>query len=779
MSSPLRRRLAVGALAFAGLALAGALLLAGARALWHEPFRALVPTSTAVLDANGRLLRLTLAADDKYRLWTPLASLPPELVEAVLLKEDRWFRWHPGVNPVALARGAWRTYAADDRQGGSTLTMQLARIHHRLNTRTVGGKLLQAALALRLEALYGKDEILEAYLNLVPYGQNIEGAGAASLIYFSKPARILTTPEVLQLAVIPQSPSRRTPGKAEAPSFVRARALLFRQWTARHPEAERFAEVVGAPMLLRTPRELPFAAPHFTTAVLAANRESPASEIATTLDLRLQRTLERQVRRHVEREAPYGIRNAAALLVDTRDLSVRALVGSADFHDERIEGQVNGVAARRSPGSTLKPFIYALALDQGLIHPGTILKDAPTSFGPFSPENFDGQFAGPIAAKDALVRSRNVPAVSLAANLASPTLHQFLQEAQVGQLRSAKHYGLALALGGGGVTMEELAQLYAMLANGGVLKPLRQRAQDPPSTGKRLLSAEAAFVTLDMLRENPRPDSSLAERAQARQVAWKTGTSWGFRDAWTAGVAGPYVLVVWVGNFDGEGNPAFVGVRTAAPLFFSIADALAAEGRLGVEVASRAPMGLARVTICSASGDLPNAWCPKREETWFIPGKSPIRPSTLHRAVAIDPRTGRAACTPEELARSRLAVYEFWPSDLQRLFEQAGLPRRAPPDASCAGGEAAGAAPRIQSPLTGTAYVLRLGEAQAPEIALAASVDASAHELHWFAGESYLGSAPASRTLAWRPRTAGRYLIRAIDDQGRADSREVRVEPER
>ena len=769
------------ALAVAVLASVAVLAVAGARALWRVPFAEVVPTSVAVTDADGKLLRLALASDDKYRLWTPLSEMPPDLVDAVLLKEDRWFRWHPGVNPFSLARGAWRTYAADDRQGGSTLTMQLARIHGRLNTRSIGGKLRQVGHALALEVLHSKDEILEAYLNLVPYGQNVEGVGAASLIYFSRPASALTTPEILTLAVIPQSPGRRALARPGHGSLAKARTALVRQWVERHPGQARQAELASAPMKLRSLRELPFAAPHLTTQLLGNRADNPSRLITTTLDLRLQRALERQVRAFVERESSVGIRNAVAMLVDTRDMGVKALVGSADFFDEKIDGQVNGASAPRSPGSALKPFIYALALDQGLIHPNTVLRDAPTSFGPFSPENFDGQFIGPIPAKDALVRSRNVPAVGLAANLASPSLHEFLRSAGVSRLRGERYHGLALALGGGDVTMEEIARLYAILANRGVAKPLRYRSDDPEGEGVRLLSEEAAFVTLDMLRDNPRPEASLAAQDAGRAVAWKTGTSWGFRDAWTAGIAGPYVLVVWIGNFDGEGNPAFVGVRAAAPLFFQIVDALAADGRLNVDVALRQPAGLARVEVCTASGDLPNAWCPKRETTWFIPGKSPIRMSTLHRAVAVDAASGQVVCRPGGNVRVRMEVFEYWPSDIQRLFRQAGLPRRAPPTVDCDAGDTDTGIgkPRIRSPITGAAYVIRSSQASPPEISLQASLDASARAIHWFADETYLGSASASAPFAWKPHTAGCYLVRAIDDHGRSDSREVRVDMER
>jgi len=277
------------------------------------------------------------------------------------------------------------------------------------------------------------------------------------------------------------------------------------------------------------------------------------------------------VRQYVDAERGIGITNATAILVDTTDMTVKTLLGSADYFDASIDGQVNGVAAKRSPGSTLKPFVYALGLDQGVLHPMTVLRDVPTAFGPFTPENFDGRFVGPITAQEALVRSRNIPAVAVAARLAQPGLYDFLKSAGVANMLPETHYGLALVLGGGDMTMEELARLYAMLANGGVLRSLRTTRGADVVRGPRLLSAEAAFITLDMLRHAPRPDTGAPSE---RAVAWKTGTSWGFRDAWAAGVFGRYVLLVWVGNFDGSSNPAFIGVTAAAPLFFRIVDSV-------------------------------------------------------------------------------------------------------------------------------------------------------------------------------------------------------------
>jgi len=746
--------------------------------LWPKaPLANRYTSSVAVYDANGQLLRLTLAADERYRLWLPLEQIAPEVVEAFLLQEDRWFYQHPGINPVALARGAWRTYAVSGpRQGGSTITMQLARLLDRTNTRTVGGKLRQIASAVALEAGYSKREILEAYLNLVPYGANVEGVAAASLIHFAKPTRALALPETLTLAVIPQSPARRALGRTPVDASVQARLRLFTRWVARHPGAEPQHGLMALALNLRGTAELPFLAPHAVNAVLT--RDAAANgvrEIQSTLDLRLQRTLERQVRRYVERSRRVGIENATALLIDTRSMEVKAVVGSADFFNAAIGGQVNGTQAKRSPGSTLKPFIYALAMDQGLIHPLSVLKDAPTAFGPFSPENFDGGFVGPIAARDALIRSRNVPAVGLASRLSSPTLYEFLKRAGVSKLAPEKHYGLALALGGGDVTMEELVTLYGTLANRGVWKPLRYQAAEPESDGVRLLSEEASFMTLDILRDNPRPEGVMVGARTRVPVAWKTGTSWGFRDAWSAGIFGPYVLAVWVGNFSGEGNPAFVGLQAAAPLFFQIVDAIAAEQRDLQAPAFRSPANLARVEVCAASGDLPNVWCPLRATTWYVPGRSPIRVSDVHRAVMVDTRTGRVACPPYDTAHVQQAVYEYWPSDLMKLFSQAGMPRRTPPAGECAGSGAEGPAPAITAPVRGAAYVMRESQPERNVVPLAANADADVGTLYWFVNDSFVGTGKPGVAAAWHPAQPGRYLVRVVDEKGRADARELAV----
>jgi len=740
--------------------------------------------SQAVYDRNGKLLRLTLSRDEKYRLWLPLEDISPVLIRTTLLHEDRSFRIHCGVDAAAMVRAVWHTYLkADRRMGGSTITMQLARIRFGIDSRTPLGKARQIAAAFWLELLYSKDEILEAYLNLVPYGLNIEGAGAASLICFHKDARELTLPEALTLAVIPQNPVRRMrAGHGDLSCNLeldQACGRLFSAWLEKHPEDRDQRYFINLPAVLHGPSQVPFLSPHFTDAVLRA--DPFRARLNTTLDVSLQKLVERRARGYVESKCNVGINNAAVLLIDHQSMEVRALLGSVDFFDSVIQGQVNGTAAKRSPGSAIKPFVYALGIDQGLIHPLTMLKDAPMSLGAYNPENFDNEFMGPLSARDALIRSRNIPAIEIASRLASPSLHQFLLQAGIAGLREQDYYGMTLALGAAEVSMQELAELYAMLANGGMFKRLRWFKEQPMDEGRRLLSREASFLTRDMLKANPRPYQGYRSdwTRDHVAVAWKTGTSFGFRDAWSVGIIGPYVLLVWIGNFDGEGNPAFIGREAAAPLFFAIVDALQVQNRrLGQFIEPwSVGLNLIKTEVCSVSGKLPGPACGCNVSTWFIPGRSPIQTCDIHRVVYIDTSTGLRSCH-EGAPGTRAAVYEFWPSDMLAIFRQAGIPRRVPPpygpECRGEGTVVKGAGPQITSPQRSVTYSLRARGLARERIPLTAVTDADTRTVYWFVNERYLGTSPSGEPFFWQP-VPGRFVVRAVDDQGRADAREVKA----
>ncbi len=756
------------------------ILVSSVAALFFSPLPPLLNErsfSRAVYADHQDLLRLTLSNDDKYRLYTPLASIPPQLIQATLLEEDQYFHWHFGINPLAMVKAGWQTYILKTRRiGASTITMQLARIRFGINSKTLGGKFWQLVRALQIEMHYSKNQILEAYLNLAPYGNNIEGVGAASIIYFGKPVNKLSLPEALTLSVIPQHPARRVPGQLHLKEI---RNKLFARWLQHHPQDRNQQAVINLPLQIQSVRSVPFLAPHFVDAVLTLTSVEQL-KITTTLDLRLQKIVERVTHQYLKQKKALGIYNAAVLLVDTRNMNVKALLGSADFFNHDIAGQINGTDIKRSPGSTLKPFIYGLALDQGLIHPDTVLKDVPHSFGGYNPENFDYDFMGPVKAKDALVLSRNIPAIFLADQLSKPDLYQLLEAANVRNLKPQAYYGLALVLGGAELSMQELTSLYAMLANDGVWHPLRMLQDQTALVGKRLLSPEASFLVLDMLQNTPRlAPSYLLTANQQLPVAWKTGTSSGYRDAWAIGVFGPYVLAVWIGNFDNSGNAALVGRSAAAPLLFDIIDAVNTQtGPLPLLKKNPARMNLSRVAVCRASGMLPTRYCQDTELTWFIPGKSPIKTDTIYREVAINKITGLRAC--HSTKNTRFEIFEFWPSDLLKIFKQAGIERRSPPpfDPACVFAQSnVGMVPQITSPQTELSYVVRARAPQKTLIPLSATVDADVANLYWFVNETYLGKTRRDQTLWWKAKP-GQFVVRVADDHGRSDARDLVVKVE-
>lgn len=756
----------------------------------REPLRAQLSWSQAVFDERGELLRLTLSKDEKYRMYLPLKDFPKAFVDAVLLKEDRYFRWHWGLNPVAIARAAYQTYGGGGRRiGGSTISMQLARLKGGFQSRSLGGKLRQIAMALELEIFYSKDEILETYLNLLPYGSNVEGAGTASQIYFAKTPERLNLPEILTLAVIPQSPKLRALGvRGEIQSshqLLKARDQLFELWAREYGASEDERMSLRVPFKMRGTKDLPFLAPHLVADLLGRSDASFLSPVLrTTLNRRLQKLLESRLQQYVDRHRNQGVLNAAAILVDWTNSEVKALVGSVDFFNDAISGQVNGTQALRSPGSTLKPFAYALAFDQGLMHTQSLLKDAPASFAGFDPENFDRDFQGPITAEQALIRSRNLPAVAVASQLSHPSFYEFLQQAGIPNMKPAEHYGLSTILGGLEVSMQDLVRLYAMLPNQGELRSLRRLKSEAVRVEGQLLTPEASFMVLDILRQMPRPGAAGGSRwTQDRDdIYWKTGTSQAFRDAWTLGIAGRYVLAVWLGNFDGRSNPVFIGRDLAAPLFFEVVDALKASEPLQAPFNFKADLNLKKVKVCSLSGQLPGPHCQHQTNTWFVPGVSPIATCELHRQIRIDERTGLRLCdllAADSSIRSRAQVFEFWPSDLLKLFSQAGMARALPPawDPRCGLRDLVtqGAAPKITSPKLDIVYSLRALAQVQTTVVFSAVADADVRETFWFVNDAFVGKTKPREALFWNAKP-GHHSVRVVDDQGRSDSRPLEVE---
>lgn len=733
-------------------------------------------------DCNGTLIAIYLTPDEKFRMYKNVSEYPTDFIEALLLQEDRRFYIHHGINIPSLFRSFIDTYIKKTRRiGGSTITMQVAKLKYNLYTKTIPGKLKQIFLAMRLELIYSKQEILDAYVNLAPCGKNIEGFETASQYFFNKSIKQLELSEKLMLCVLPQNPIKRCPSINNfPPDLINARHRLFDFWIEKHPEDTELYEFMNhAPYLTCS---FPQAAPHFTRELELSREEKSFYGYAgcskTTLDLSIQNFVKNQLELYVNKNKIIGINNASALLLDTSDMTVKAYIGSAGFYNDAILGQVDGVTAKRSPGSTLKPFIYALAMEQGIIHYDTMLKDTPSSFSEYTPDNYGNTFKGPIKAWYALTQSRNIPAVNLARKIKNPDLYDFLQNAEISELKEKDTYGLSIVLGSADVSSLELCSLYSVFLNDGIQYKINQTyplKQKNDANGNKLLTSQSAYIVKNILFKNPSPYDIQQKNSKGFEIGYKTGTSIGFRDCWAVGYCGQYVLCIWIGNFDGVGNNSFLGRTAAAPLFFNILEGLKDRGYVKY-TPNIMPDGVTIIKVCSVSGDICNDDCPYSEETYFIPGVSPINKCKIHRKINIDTRTGyRTDETDKPYVKT--VVREYWPSDLMDLFTQAGLPRLVPPDYPPENTDYAiqnGYPPEITSPLNYTEYVFDMDKPSRNVIILNAIADGNAKELFWFHEASFIARTKPGEKYEWHPEP-GVYDLTVIDDKGRSAGRKLKI----
>jgi len=563
---------------FRGLLLcaSGALVAALAAALYlavpPPPLDRSRSASALVLAADGSVLRGFLTPDGKWRLPVMPAAVDPLYRRTLVAAEDRRFARHPGVDPIAAVRAVFQLAASGHIvSGASTLTMQAVRLL-KPHPRSLAGKLGEMAEALALERLMSKDRVLGLYLSLAPFGGNLEGVRSASLAYFGKEPAQLSAAEAALLVAIPRSPERLRPDRH--PEAARA---------ARDRVLERMAKAgVILPTALAEAREegiarvrltMPFLAPHLAREL---RDERPMARIhRSTIDPLLQRQVEALLKREVSVLAPEA--SLAAVVVANRDRRVLAYVGNADFPSVSRHGTLDMAHAVRSPGSALKPFIYAMAFDRLIIHPETMLEDRVRHFGDYAPSDFNGRFEGEVTARQALQYSLNLPAVAVLDRLGPSHFTAALAAAGI-RLHlpgPAADPGLAVALGGDGITLRDLVRLYAALSNGGKVPLLRYREDDPASPGTAIFGPLAAWYVNDILAEAPPPSGVLpAEIRGGRRLAFKTGTSYGFRDFWAAGYDPKVTIGVWAGRPDGTPMPGHSGRLTAAPVLFKIADLL-------------------------------------------------------------------------------------------------------------------------------------------------------------------------------------------------------------
>jgi penicillin-binding protein 1C len=560
----------------AGISVVSGLVVAGVFAGWVAslgplPMEQARKVSTSIVDRNGKLLRAYAMADGRWRLPVDARTgVDPGYLKLLLAYEDRRFYDHHGVDPLALGRAALQlTMRGHIVSGGSTITMQLARLMEPRRERSVYAKLRQMVRAIEIERQLNKDQILDLYLALAPFGGNLEGIRAASIAYFGKEPKRLSLAESALLVALPQSPERRRLDRhPEAAHIARDRVLdrMVEDGVVSKADADQ-ARSVAVPKMRK---QIPILAPHSSDAAMAMVKDAPV--IRLTLDSSLQKTLEALAHDRAIAQGPNV--SVAMIAVDNESGDVLARVGSSDYFDERRAGQVDMTRAVRSPGSTLKPFIYGLAFEDGFVHPESLIDDRPIRFGSYAPENFDMTFQGTVPVRKALQLSLNVPAIALLDRVGASRLSSRLKQAG-GNLVLPKDEapGLAMGLGGVGVTLQDLAQLYAWLARLGTTKPLREimtpkDERDP----MRLMDQAAAWQVGNVLVGTPPPENGVHNR-----IAFKTGTSYGYRDAWSVGFDGRITIGVWVGRPDGAPVAGLVGRTAAAPILF---DAFARTGKI-------------------------------------------------------------------------------------------------------------------------------------------------------------------------------------------------------
>jgi penicillin-binding protein 1C len=584
-------RLALATLSIA--ALAGVTLLALERLdrAFPPPLDRATDFSREVVDRNGALLRAYATDDGRWRLPVDLKAVDPQFLRMLVAYEDRRFHAHHGVDPLAVARAAWQLLAHGRIvSGGSTITMQLARLIEPREERSLPAKLRQALRALQIERRLSKDEILTRYLTLAPYGGNIEGVRAASLAWFGREPNRLTLPQAALLVALPQSPEARRPDRNRAGAQAARDRVLARMAQAGVIVAGE-VERASAEPVAATRRAMPALAAH--AADEALRRDPDAQRQAVTLDRGVQAALEDVAREAAGRLGPKV--SIAMVMADAATGEILARVGSAGAFDQASGGWIDMTKAERSPGSTLKPFIYGLALEDGLVMQETMVEDRPANFAGYRPKNFDMDYQGDVTVRQALQLSLNVPAIRLLEAVGPVRLMSRMRRGGAApRLPAGEAPGLAIGLGGAGLTLEGLVQLYTGLANGGRVAPLRLFPGAPATAAERILSPQAVWQVTDMLSGVTPPQG-----APRLGIAYKTGTSYGYRDAWSVGYDGRHVLGVWVGRPDGGSVPGLTGYAAAAPILFS---AFSKAG-VGLTPLPRPPAGAQRL----AAADLPYA----------------------------------------------------------------------------------------------------------------------------------------------------------------------------
>ncbi len=756
--------------------LAAAAAAAGIAAAWLIPLpeRLSAPASPMIVYSDGSPMCVFLSPDDKWRIHVGLSEVDPNYVRALVRFEDSRFYWHPGVDPAAVIRAAAQNlYSRRVVSGASTITMQLVRILEP-RPRTMRSKIIETLRALQLELRLGKRRILESYLEFAPYGRNLEGVEAASLAYFGHRCRELSPFEIAYLLSVPQNPTLRYPSPEHArfmPRVVAHLSEVLRDDGVFSLRQDREARADAPPDSLRPfPRD----AMHAAYFLRGRGRDG---RVNSTIRRDAQAVVESVLGNYRAELDSMGIHNAAVVVIENRSGAVVAAAGNHDFWDADHQGQVVGFAAPRSPGSAMKPFLYALAIDRGIALPDYMVADAPVAYAGYAPINFDRNFRGLVRLQDALSQSLNIPFVNLTREIGVDEFLDFLREGGVSTLvNEPGHYGLSIAVGGMDITLVDLVNLYAMLGRDGMYQDVVWTRDRPASPPRRLLSPGASWLTRQALRLRDRPDFPGRRRVNiSGNIYWKTGTSAHFRDAWAVGGDGQFTAGVWVGNFDGTSSNYLTGSARSGPILFDVLEGLSA--RSAARPPEPPPPELIKVKICAWSGYLAGRNCPHVKTVLALRGHLPTMKCPYHVEYLVDKASGLRAnplCGRDMDLEPR--VFTVLPAQAGRWISSLNIEAPAPPPVHplCQDASAAENPARIIRPRPNAVLFITPGlPPDKQEVPLEADAATASGELYWFVDGRFMTSAGASEKV-WLQPTPGPHVIKVLDAAGQGDT--IRIE---
>lgn len=737
--------------------------------------------STIIYSSNNNIIHCFLSPDDKWRIRADYEEISGDLTDAIIFKEDRYFYYHPGINPASVVRAFWNNTVKGRRtSGASTITMQLARLMEPAK-RTMGSKIQESIRALQLEWHFSKKEILTMYLNLLPYGGNIEGVKAASMIYFDQQPKELSPAQVAMLTVIPNNPNALMPRNRSALLMNRnfwllqmGKAGIFTKGEVDDAlsegfESRRYILPKLAPHLALRLKNENLPGGSVKDGYYAALKPEKEDKIVTTLDTELQSKVEATVANYIRTMRSMMITNSAVLVINNRTMEVMAYVGSAGFDEEIYSGQVDGIRAIRSPGSTLKPSLYMLAFGKGYVSPKSVVTDVPVNFSGYRPENYDESYRGKVSIEQALALSLNVPAVELLERVGLNDMNDLLSNAGFRWIsQNRKNTGLSLILGGCGTTLEELTGLFASFANKGMWYPLNYiRAQTVQAAGTRLGSPASAYMITEILTELKRPDlpNEYRETANLPKIAWKTGTSYGRRDAWAIGYNADYTVGVWTGNFDGKGINELNGTDCAVPLLFSVFSHLPEDNDEWFVSSPDADFRL----VCTETGMVPDTFCHNTVMETFIPGISPSVRCNHLKPVFTDVAENISYCNdclPD--AGYRTVLYPNYAPDLISYYEEMMIPyKRMPNHNPGCNSINEDNGPQITSLTDGAEYLVIAGRKQ--QLMLRSSCENGTTLVYWYIDKKFFKKAAPTETVYYQA-DKGNHSVTCSDDRGRSST---------